>query len=229
MSIRKTFLAVLSVTVAAGCGGSAPATLDTDAQKASYAIGLDMGGSLEPAADHVDLKALMKGIEDALADRDPAIEEDELRTVMTAFNETVRTEQAAKLEAQAEENLAAGAAYIEENGGREGVIITESGLQYEVLREGEGPSPESGQRVTINYRGTLPNGTEFDSSYDKEPATFAVDQVIPGFTEALKLMSVGSHFRIVLPSDLAYGAQGQGRDIGPNQALIFELELLGIE
>ncbi len=111
----------------------------------------------------------------------------------------------------------------------EGVSTTDSGLQYQVLREGEGPSPESGQQVRVHYRGTLPDGTEFDTSYDTDPAVFAVDGVIPGFTEALMLMNVGSHYRVVIPSDLAYGAQGAGPDIGPNQTLIFEIELLGIE
>jgi FKBP-type peptidyl-prolyl cis-trans isomerase len=148
---------------------------------------------------------------------------------MTRFNTMIREEMQAERTAEAEANQAAGEAFLAENAEAESVTITESGLQYEVLREGDGPSPESGQQVRLHYRGTLPDGTEFDASYGGDPAVFSVDGVIPGFTEALKLMNVGSHYRVVMPSDLAYGAQGSGGDIGPNQTLIFEIELLGIE
>lgn len=228
LSHRMLLAAMAASLVAASCG-QPPASLDSDDQKASYAIGLDMGNSLEPAADHVDMAALLKGIEDALAGADPAVEPEVLREVMGRFNTTIREEQAAKSLAAAETNAAEGEAFLAENGAREGVVTTESGLQYEVLREGEGATPESGQRAVLHYTGTLPDGTEFDSSYGGEPAEFAVDQLIPGFTEALKLMNVGSHYRVVVPSDIAYGTQGGQGAIGPNQTLVFEIELLGIQ
>lgn len=229
MSLRLMAAMAVAATGLSACGSEAPASLETDAQKASYAIGLEMGGGLQPAVDHVDLAALMKGIEDALAERDPAVEQAELQEVMTRFNTMIREEMQAERTAAAEENQAEGEAFLAENAEAEGVTTTESGLQYEVLREGDGPSPESGQTVRIHYRGTLPDGTEFDTSYGGDPAVFSVDGVIPGFTEALTLMNVGSHYRVAMPSDLAYGAQGSGPDIGPNQTLIFEIELLGIE
>ncbi|MGI9625882.1 MAG: FKBP-type peptidyl-prolyl cis-trans isomerase N-terminal domain-containing protein [Longimicrobiales bacterium] len=229
MLSHRTLIAAIAASVVATSCGQAPASLESDDQKASYAIGLDMGNSLEPAADHVDMAALLKGIEDALAEADPAVEPEELREVMARFNTTIREEQEAKRLAEAETNAAEGEAYLAENGGREGVVTTESGLQYEVLREGEGVTPESGQRAVLHYKGTLPDGTEFDSSYGGEPAEFGVDQLIPGFTEALKLMNVGSHYRVVVPSDIAYGPQGGQGAIGPNQTLVFEIELLGIQ
>jgi len=228
LSKRWIFFA-LPLAVGAGCSTSdTPAELDTDNQKASYAIGLDMGARLEGAADHLDLAALMKGVEDALAGSEPAVAEEELREVMTRFNRTVREAQEAERLAAAEENAAEEEAFLAENGAKEGVVTTESGLQYEVLREGDGPVPEAGQQAQLQYRGTFPDGTEFDSSYDDGPVVFSVSGLIPGFTEALMMMNVGSHYRIVVPSSLGYGAQGQG-EIGPNQTLIFEIELLGIE
>ena len=127
-----------------------------------------------------------------------------------------------------EENATAGAAYQAENVAREGVVTTDSGMQYEVLRAGEGPNPTLAQSVRLHYRGSLIDGTEFDSSYGGEPAVFGVGQLIPGFTEALSLMQAGSHFRIVLPSEIGYGPGGGGGEIGPNATLIFEIELIEI-
>ena len=127
-----------------------------------------------------------------------------------------------------EENAAAGTAYLAENAARDGVLTTDSGMQYEVLRTGEGPSPTLDQSVRLHYMGTLIDGTEFDSSYEGEPVVFGVGQLITGFTEALTLMQAGSHFRVVLPPDIAYGPSGSGGGIGPNATLIFEIELLEI-
>ena len=227
-NIRYLGGALLATTVLA-CGGDRSVTLESDDQKASYAIGLDMGGQLEPAADHVDVSALLKGVEDALAGREPAVAEEELREIMTRFNQTIREEQEQERAAMASQNETEGAAFLADNGNKEGVTTTESGLQYEVIAEGDGPRPESGQRAILHYRGTLLDGTEFDSSYGGDPANFAVDGLIPGFTEALRLMSVGSHYRIWIPSNLAYGPNGAGGDIGPNATLIFEIELIGVE
>ena len=199
------------------------ATLETDAQKASYGIGLNIGRSLVDVEEHVDMAALLKGVTDVLAEAEPALTQDEIQAAMTAFNEMIQEE-------ARERGRAEGDAFLAEHGSREGVIITESGLQYEVLREGDGASPEAGGLATVHYRGTLPDGTEFDSSYgDGEAVTFVVDEVVPGFSEALKLMKVGGHIRVAIPSDLAYGPDGKLPVIGPNQVLVFEIELLGIE
>lgn len=204
------------------------ATLETDAQKASYGIGLNMGRSLVDVIDHVDVPALMKGLSDGMGEVDPPFTHEEIQAAMTAFSEEIQAAAADEGRAEAEEFLA-------ENGARDGVTTTESGLQYEVLEQGEGPTAESGQIAVLHYRGTLPDGSVFDSSYDDDPATedepasFGVDNVIAGFSEALRLMSVGSRWRVAIPSDLAYGAAGAPPNIGPNQVLIFEIELLGLQ
>ena len=135
----------------------------------------------------------------------------------------------AKQAAAAETNLAAATAFLAENKAKEGVIVTESGLQYQVIREGDGPKPGPEDTVEVNYAGTLIDGTEFDSSYKRgESVTFGVGQVIPGWTEALQLMPVGSKFKLVIPPELGYGAGGAGQAIGPNAALVFEVELISI-
>ncbi|MDE2974965.1 MAG: FKBP-type peptidyl-prolyl cis-trans isomerase [Gemmatimonadota bacterium] len=199
------------------------ATLETDAQKASYGIGLNIGRSLADIEEHVDMVAVMQGVTDALAEAEPALTRTEIETAMAAFEEMIRAE-------ARERGSTEGAAFLEENAAREGVIVTESGLQYELLREGDGASPVSGGRAVVHYRGMLPDGTEFDSSYgDGEAVKFDVDGVVPGFSEALKLMKVGGHIRVVIPSDLAYGESGRLPVIGPNQVLVYEIELLGIE
>lgn len=216
------------VSACGGAGGGS-ASLDTDDQKASYGIGLDMGRSLAPAKGRLDMAAFTKGLEDAMSGADPALDQEAIQTALQAFSQSI-------MEAQQEErtNLAAknetdGAAYLAENGARDGVVTTESGLQYEVLHQGDGPRPTASQQVRLHYKGTLVDGKEFDSSYGRgEPALFPVGGVIPGFSEALQLMPVGSHYRVVIPGALAYGPNGAGEDIGPNATLIFEIELLGI-
>lgn len=222
MSMRPAALA-LALVVPAGC--LPEASLDTEVQQASYAIGYDMGRSLAEIADHVDMVAMMQGMSDALGGVQSPLEEHDIEHAMEAFNEVVQT---ARAEAAAVA-LSAGQAFLAENAAREGVLTTASGLQYEVLREGDGAAPMPGQLVTLHYRGTLPDGTEFDTSYGGEPATFGVGQVIPGFGEALALTRVGGHIRAFIPADLGYGAGGMPPDIGPNQVLIFEIELLAIE
>ena len=220
--LRLLTLSVLLTLAATAC--SLPdVTLESDAQKASYAIGRNIGTSLVDIQEHLDMVALMMGVTEALAETESSLTDEEVKAAMIAFNEMVQ-------EAARERGASEGAAYLEENAAREGVTVTASGLQYEVLEEGDGQSPVSGQRVTINYRGTLPDGNEFDSSYSRgEPSNFAVDDMVDGFAEALKLMKVGSRMRVVIPSDLAYGPDGRAPLIGPNQVLVFEIELLGVE
>ncbi|MFQ5538233.1 MAG: FKBP-type peptidyl-prolyl cis-trans isomerase [Gemmatimonadota bacterium] len=229
--MRLSTLVVLAVVaVLPACQQGGTASLDTENQKASYAIGLDMGRNLKPAQGRLDVKAFMRGLEDAMADREPALGEEELQAALQAFGDSIRAAQEEERAASAEKNLEEGKAYLEENAAREGVVTTESGLQYEVLQEGEGDRPGPDDTVTIQYRGMLLDGTEFDSSYERgQPATFPVGQVIPGFSEALQLMREGSKFRVVIPAELAYGPQGAGGEIGPNATLIFEIELLEVK
>lgn len=208
--------------------GSGTGTLETDEQKASYGIGLNMGqqlaASLQGADDAVDFAALTRGVRDAVEGSEPAIDQEEMQRVLQALSESV----AARREEAAAAAQAEGEAFLAENGEREEVTTTESGLQYEVVEEGDGPNPEPGDQVTLHYRGTLLDGTEFDSSHGGDPAVFGVGGVIQGFSEGLQLMPVGSTYKLYIPSGLGYGPQGSGPNIGPNETLVFEVELLEI-
>ena len=195
--------------------------LDTDVRRASYAIGQDIAGSLGGIEDKLDRPALVRGLSDALADVSPALTEMEMRDAVMAFNEMLTSAQAEEFA----DARAASDAFLADNADKDGVMTTESGLQYEVLREGDGETPEEGQQVEVHYRGTLVDGTEFDTSYGGDPATFSLGGVIPGFAEAIMLMKVGGHLRAFIPADLGYGDSGPG----PGQVLIFEIELIGIE
>ena len=223
-------LVMLSMTiVVAGCSGNSDyesAALDTDDQKASYGIGLNVGAQIVETKDRLDRAAFFRGIEDALQERDPGIDQDELDAVLQAFGAEMQELAQAEAAVEAEEATAAGATFLAENAAKADVVTTESGLQYEVLRAGEGPTPTQGQSLRLHYRGTLPDGREFDSSYDGEPVVFAVGQLVQGFNEALMLMSAGSHLRVAIPGDLAYGPQRRSELIGPNQTLLFEIEVL---
>jgi FKBP-type peptidyl-prolyl cis-trans isomerase FkpA len=233
MNLRLFGLTLTAATLAMGAcsapdaGPTGSASLETDDQKASYGIGINMGSQLEPAAERIDRAALMRGIEDALQGNDPAIPDDEMQQVLMAFGQQIEEAMAAERDQQAQDNAIAGERYLAENARKDGVNTTPSGLQYEVLREGDGERPRRDQSVRLHYRGSLIDGTEFDSSYGGEPAVFSTAGLIPGFTEALLMMPVGSQYRVVIPSNLGYGPQGGG-PIGPNETLIFEIELLGI-
>ena len=220
---------VFSALALGACGPSGTPSLETEDQKASYGIGHQMGGQLAPAESHIDMDAFFAGIRDGIAGNDPAIDQAEIQTALQSLTETVNTEEAERRAADGAANAAAGEAFLAENAAKPGVVVTESGLQYEILRDGEGASPTPEDQVTIHYKGTLIDGTQFDSSYDRgEPATFGVTGVIPGFGEGLQLMTVGSQYRFVIPSEIGYGPGGSGGVIGPNATLIFEVELLEI-
>ena len=223
---------VLATTLVLGCSDAAPsydsAALDTNDQKASYGIGINMGSQLQAAATRLDREALMRGIEDGLQGNESQIPDEEMQAILMTFGSEMEAAANAERDAEGEANAAAGEAYLAQNRAKQGVTVTQSGLQYEVMRVGEGERPGPTSTVRIHYRGTLIDGTEFDSSYGRgEPAEFSVAGVIPGFTEALMMMSVGSQYRVVIPSNIAYGPGGSG-PIGPNSTLIFEIELLEI-
>ena len=230
MRLRFNWTAIFAVTTLAACQGG-EASLETDDEIASYGFGLDIGRSLEPTVTHLERGALIRGIEDVLDGLDPAISDELLAEVTQRVGTLIREEQAAEFEAMIETNRVEGEAYLASNAEKDNVTVTDSGLQYEVILEGEAGAarPTPANQVTLHYRGTLIDGSEFDSSYARgQPATFPVTGVIPGFSEGLQLMSVGSHYRFVIPSDLAYGPQGSGPDIGPNATLIFEIELIEV-
>jgi FKBP-type peptidyl-prolyl cis-trans isomerase len=207
----------------------APLQLVTDKDKQSYAIGLNVGKSLHRDSVDVEPKILLQGIEDALGDGKLLLTDDQYKAVMTGLATQVRQRQEEKRLALAESNKKDGAAFLAANATKEGVVTLPSGLQYKVLVAGTGPKPSATDSVVCNYRGTLLDNTEFDSSYKHgQPMTFPVSGVIKGWTEALQLMPVGSKWQLFIPPDLAYGDRGQGPG-GPNATLIFEIELLSIK
>lgn len=203
--------------------------LETEAQKLGYIIGMDIGSSLKQQGGDLDLDTLIEAIR-ATYNGDPlAMTPEEAATVREEFIAKRRAEAEQQRESIAAINAAEGDKFLLENRSKEGVQVTDSGLQYEVVVMGDGAKPNPTDKVTVHYRGTLLNGEEFDSSYSRgEPTSFQLDQVIPGWTEGVGLMPVGSKFMFYIPPNLAYGPQGGG-PIGPNSTLIFEVELLGIE
>lgn len=226
--MKRTTLAALAVSTAFGCNAGG-GQLETVTQRGSYAIGVDIARSVQRTGAAIDVDLMVAGLRDQLAERDLRIDEEQLATVMREFAMQMQESQARVREEQMTANREEGAAFLEENATKQDVVTTESGLQYEVMEEGDGATPSASDVVTVHYRGTLLDGTEFDSSYRRgEPATFPVTGVIPGWTEALQLMPVGSKYKLWIPSELGYGEGGSG-DIGPNATLVFEVELLGIE
>lgn len=211
-------------------GTRAPLTLKTQKDKVSYAIGLNIGKSMHKDGVDVDTAILARGVKDALAGGKTLLTDEEAKASLTALTADLRKKAEEKAQAIGVANKAEGAAFLAENKTKEGVVALPSGLQYRILKEGTGPKPTAADTVVCNYRGTLINSTEFDSSYKRgKPATFPVGQVIKGWTEALQLMPVGSKWQLFVPSDLAYGQRGASAEIGPNSTLIFEVELLSIE
>jgi FKBP-type peptidyl-prolyl cis-trans isomerase FklB len=197
--------------------------------KASYIIGLNLGQSLKTQEVPVTQDLIIQGLRDGLAGSNPLLTPEEIQAAMQEFQKQIMTQQEAKRKAEGETNLKASQAFLEQNKTRKEVKTTASGLQYEVLKEGSGEVPKPTDQVTVNYRGTLPDGTVFDSSYDRgQPATFPVNGVIPGWVEALQLMKPGAKYKIYVPPALGYGERGAGGDIGPNQALVFEVELISV-
>src|SRR5438445_6322861 len=189
--------------------------------KVSYSVGLQIGFNLSRQKVDINPDILAVGIKDALAGK-PQLNPDQIKEVMTNFEKDMEQKQ----KEAGEKNKTEGAKFLEENKKKEGVKTAASGLQYKVLKEGNGAQPKATDTVTVNYRGTLINGTEFDSSYKRgQPATFPVNGVIKGWTEALQLMKVGSKYQLFIPSNLAYGERAMGPDIGANSTLIFEVEL----
>ncbi|HEX4544505.1 MAG TPA: FKBP-type peptidyl-prolyl cis-trans isomerase [Candidatus Acidoferrum sp.] len=208
----------------------APLTLKTPKDKVSYAIGQNIGKSLKRDAVDVDPAILLRAIKDVLADNKPLLTEQEVQATLTTLQADLHKKQELLTQQAAETNKKESDAFLAANKTKDGVVTLPSGLQYKVLHEGTGPKPTTTDSVSVNYRGTLLNGTEFDSSYKRgQPATFGVGQIIKGWTEALQLMPVGSKWQLFVPPDLAYGARGAGRDIGPNATLVFEVELLSIQ
>lgn len=202
----------------------------SDKERQSYAVGINIGESLHRQPVDLDLDSLVKGLKDSMGGGKTLMTDDEAKAALMELGQQVKAKQEEKVSQAKEANKKEGDAYLAANKTKPGVVTTPSGLQYKIITPGTGPKPTAQDKVTVNYRGTLINGTEFDSSYKRgQPATFPVGGVIKGWTEALQLMPTGSKWQLVIPADLAYGDRGAGNDIAPGSTLIFEVELISIE
>ncbi|MFH1352970.1 MAG: FKBP-type peptidyl-prolyl cis-trans isomerase, partial [bacterium] len=217
-------LAFVMLLPNSGCTKKTP---ETQKDKVSYTIGWDIGSNIGRQNADIDIEILTSGIKDAMSGSKPLLTEDEMRTAMTAFQKEMQEQQTKLRGKSMDKNKKAGEEFLEKNRQKKDVKITSSGLQYKIVKEGKGKRPGVNDRVTVNYRGTLIDGTEFDSSYKRgTPATFPVSGVIKGWTEALQLMKEGAKYELFIPSELAYGERGAGNLIGSNTTLIFTVELL---
>jgi FKBP-type peptidyl-prolyl cis-trans isomerase FkpA len=228
--LRNTLLAVATAgALAASATVLAQPKLETEKDKVSYMVGMQIGGSLATIKDEIDIKVVFAAIESTLAGKDPLLTPEQASEVQRGFAERLQGKQAAKMQEMAVANKAEGEAFLAKNKSASGVKATASGLQYQVIKQGEGPKPKATDTVRVHYVGTLLDGTKFDSSIDRgQPAQFALNAVIPGWTEALQLMPVGSKYKLWIPSELGYGDRGTPGPIGPNATLSFEVELLEI-
>ena len=227
--MKKTFLAVAMASLVAVTPAAQADTLDTEDKKLSYSLGLILGDKLKQDIDTLDIETFRQGVEAIYKGDEPLLNQEQVAEVMQAFQMKKMEEQRQEFAQIAQENLDKGAAYQAENGKKKAVKTTESGLQYEELTAGKGKNPAAADTVKVHYKGELIDGTEFDSSYSRgEPVSFPLNGVIPGWTEGLQLMQEGGKARLVIPADLAYGPGGMGNAIGPNETLVFEVELLEI-
>jgi len=223
----KRFILIVSACLLAFplLGQEKSPQLKDQKEKVSYAIGMQIGFNLARQKVDINPDILAAGIKDSIAGK-PQLTPDQVKDVMAQFEKDMEQKQ----KALGEKNKAEGAKFLEENKKKPGVKTTASGLQYKVEKEGTGAQPKATDMVTVNYRGTLIDGTEFDSSYKRgQPATFPVNGVIKGWTEALQLMKQGSKYQLVIPANLAYGERAMGPDIGANSTLIFDVELMDVK
>ena len=224
--IRTAFFAIplLGLT----CGACLAAQPETESDRINYSVGYQMGGDFKRQNVEMKTDMLNKGIEDAISGGEPLMTEEERHATLMGLAQRVKAEQQQKMQQQGAEALKAGEAFLAENAGKEGVKTLPSGLQYKVIEAGSGASPKATDQVSVHYRGTLVDGTEFDSSYSRgKPTSFGVNQVIPGWTEALQLMKEGGKWQLFIPSKLAYGERQAGK-IPPNSTLIFDVELISV-
>jgi FKBP-type peptidyl-prolyl cis-trans isomerase FklB len=219
-------LAAALATVFPALVAAQTTSLATDKEKFSYTVGIQIGQSLKEDGLDIDVNALSQAIRDVMAGTAPRLSMEQMQAAVQAF----QMQQMEARDASAKENLRAGQAFLAENRTKAGVVETRSGLQYQIVEEGAGKQPGEQDTVVVNYRGTLIDGTEFDSSFRRgEPVTFPVNAVIPGWREALQLMKEGAKWKVFIPADLAYGERGAGPNIGPNETLVFDIELLQVE
>ncbi len=210
--------------------GQTAVPLKDQKDRISYVIGIDIGTNLKRQSIEINPEALLRGLRDGLSGSKPLMTDQEMKETIAAFQKEMQTKQEEVAKKMGEKNKKEGETFLAENRKKEGVVTLPSGLQYKVLKKGSGRKPKLTDTVTTHYRGTLIDGTEFDSSYRRnQPATFPVNGVIAGWTEALQLMEEGAKWQLFIPPQLAYGERGAGPQIGPHATLIFEVELISIQ
>jgi FKBP-type peptidyl-prolyl cis-trans isomerase len=229
--MKSAWIIALSIGILAGQVYAQDAVLKTQKDKVSYSIGMDIGTTLKKQELDVDPAILARGIRDSMSGQKPLMTDQEMRDTITTFQKEMMAKQQEQTKQMGEKNKKQGEAFLAENKKKEGVKTLPSGLQYKVIKAGKGKKPKATDTVTTHYRGTLIDGTEFDSSISRgKPASFPVNGVIPGWTEALQLMEEGAKWQLFIPSNLAYGDRGTpGGPIGPNATLIFDIELISIQ
>jgi FKBP-type peptidyl-prolyl cis-trans isomerase len=227
--LRFSILGALCAVLAA-CGGTGgTAELATPGDSASYVIGYQVGGNLKRQGVPANPEAILRGLRDGLNGADPVLTEEQAQATMMALQSRLMNEARRRDSAAASKNAAEGAAFLQQNGQQPGVRTSSTGLQWKVLREGAGPRPGASSVVTVHYKGSLLDGTVFDSSSAGSPVSFPLNEVIPGWTEGVQLMRAGSRYQFWLPPALAYGERGSPPVIGPNQTLAFEIELVSFK
>jgi FKBP-type peptidyl-prolyl cis-trans isomerase FklB len=230
-SMKYLFTIILSIGFLFNiCSAQEKLELKDQKDKESYSLGYQFGQSFKEQGVEINLDIYASGIKDAFGGKEPKMSQEEIRATLTSLQQRLMASRQKELKEKGAKNLEDGKKFLAENKKKEGIKTLPSGLQYKVLTQGSGKMPKAEDTVTVNYKGTLIDGTEFDSSYKRgQPATFQVKGVIKGWTEALQLMKEGSKWQLFIPPELAYGERGAGRDIGPNSTLIFEVELLSIK
>ncbi|MDF1757924.1 MAG: FKBP-type peptidyl-prolyl cis-trans isomerase [Legionellaceae bacterium] len=227
MKMKMAAALVLGVAMSSTYAAEA---LDTDLQKLSYSIGVDLGNNIKKQGIDLDIKSMAQGIEDSMMGKPLKMTESQMKDSLVKFQKELMDKRTKQFENAAEDNKAKGAAFLKENKDKSGVVALASGLQYKIVKNATGAKPKKEDTVTVEYTGRLINGEVFDSTEKSgKPATFRLDQVIPGWTEALQLMPVGSTWEIYVPSSLAYGSRNVGGLIGPNETLIFSVHLISID
>lgn len=230
MKIKLVAAAVMGLAIFTAMAATDAASLTTDTDKLSYSIGADLGKNFKAQGIEINPTALAQGMQDGSGAGPLALTEQQMKDVLTQFQQSLMTKRTAEFNKKSDENKTKGETFLAENKAKPGVVVLPSGLQYKILETGKGDKPTKEDVVTVEYTGHLIDGTVFDST-DKagKPATFGVSQVIPGWTEALQLMPAGSTWELYVPANLAYGARAVGGSIGPNEALIFKVHLISIK
>lgn len=230
MKMKLVTAAIMGLAMSTAMAATDATSLTTDKDKLSYSIGADLGKNFKNQGIDINPDALAKGMQDGMSGAQLILTEEQMKDVLSKFQKDLMAKRSAEFNKKADENKAKGEAFLSTNKSKPGIVVLPSGLQYKIIDAGKGTKPGKGDTVTVEYTGTLIDGTVFDSTEKSgKPATFQVSQVIPGWTEALQLMPAGSTWEVYVPSDLAYGSRSVGGPIGPNETLIFKIHLISVK